>query len=80
MTGLVFPGKAGGGTAFVSAGTMKATVPTPIAIADAAARIHPATIFTVTQSRSRQVAPSPSIHLSRSARLSPGSARPPGAR
>jgi hypothetical protein len=66
-TGLVLPGKAGGGTARVITGRMNTAAPTTSSTAPAAASSQPTSTFTVTHSRSRQVAGSRTSQLSRSA-------------
>jgi hypothetical protein len=68
--GLAFPGKAGGGTAREITGARNAIAPVTASAAEATARIHPTRAFTVTHSRSRQVATSPSSQRRRAAKLS----------
>jgi hypothetical protein len=68
--GLVFPGKAGGGKALVIAGTMNTTAPTTTSTAATAVSSQPTSTFTITHSRSRQVAGSCTSQLSRLAKLS----------
>ena len=72
----MFPGKAGGGIARVSTGPMNTTRPTTRSTADVAASSVPATRFTTTQRRSRQVAGSVSSQLVRLAK--PSLASPAG--